>query len=84
MVFVVAGKLILITPPYIHIHFEILSSAGMLAISTVAAPATHGALVAGIHGIGTSTPRAAAVAAATVGFDGELHIPKGMIFTIGI
>jgi hypothetical protein len=37
-----------------------------------------------MQGIGVRTPIAAAVAAATVGFAGELHIPKGKIFTIGL
>jgi hypothetical protein len=32
--------------------------------------------------MGVSTPRAAAVAAATVGFASDLHIPNGMILTI--
>src|SRR5437763_11012905 len=73
-----------ITPPQLHMHFETLSSAGMFAISTVGAPGTQGALVAGTQGIGVSTPSAAAVAAATVGFAGELHIPKGMMFTNGM
>ena len=44
----------------------------------------QGAGVTGIQGIGVKTPSAAAVAAATVGFAMELHMPKGMIFTIGI
>ena len=51
---------------------------------TVGAPATHGVVVAGIQGIGVSTPRAAAVAEATTGLDGVVHIPKGMILTIGM
>jgi hypothetical protein len=37
-----------------------------------------------MHGIGVSTPKAAAVAAATVGFAGDEHIPKGGIFIIGL
>jgi hypothetical protein len=37
-----------------------------------------------MQGIGVSTPRAAAVAAATVGLAIDVHIPKGMILTIGI
>ena len=37
----------------------------------------------GTHGIGVKTPRAAAVAAATVGFESVLHIPNVEIFTIG-
>jgi len=43
---------------------------------TVGAPGTHGATVAGMHGIGVSTPIAAAVAAATIGFAGDMHIAK--------
>ena len=38
----------------------------------------------GIQGMGVKTPRAAAVAAATMGFAGLLHMPKGMIFRKGI
>ncbi|MEG2666915.1 MAG: hypothetical protein RSA02_07925 [Bacteroidales bacterium] len=48
------------------------------------APGAHGAVVAGIQGIGVNTPKAAAVDAATVGFAKELHIPNGIIFTRGI
>src|SRR5580704_13648074 len=72
------------TPPQIHISCETLSSEGKLPSSTVGAPATQGAGVAGMQGIGVSTPRAAAVAAATVGLAIDVHIPKGMILTIGI
>jgi hypothetical protein len=36
-----------------------------------------------MHGIGVSTPNAAAVAAATAGFVGVMHIPKGWTLTIG-
>jgi hypothetical protein len=56
----------------------------MLPMSTVGAPGTHGAGVDGTHGMGVNTPRAAAVAAATVGFDGDEHIPNGMMFTSGL
>jgi hypothetical protein len=35
------------------------------------------------HGIGVSTPNAAAVAAATAGFVGVMDIPKRWTFTIG-
>ena len=38
----------------------------------------------GIQGIGVSTPRAAAVAAATIGLAGLRHIPNGMMFIIGL
>ena len=47
-------------------------------------PVIQGVVVAGIQGIGVSTPIAAAVADATIGLLGVVHIPKGMIFTIGL
>src|ERR1700722_14051080 len=72
------------TPPQIHMSCETLSREGKFPSNTVGAPVIQGAGVAGIHGIGVSTPRAAAVAAATVGFAGEVHMPKGMILVIGI
>ena len=37
-----------------------------------------------MQGIGVNTPKAAAVAAATAGFAGDMHIPKGGMFTIGL
>jgi hypothetical protein len=37
-----------------------------------------------MHGMGVSTPKAAAVAAATEGFAGDMHMPKGMMFTKGM
>jgi hypothetical protein len=63
--------------------FDESVSAGILPISTVGDPGTQGAAVTGTQGMGVSTPRAAAVAAATVGFEGELHMPNGGIFTMG-
>jgi hypothetical protein len=36
-----------------------------------------------MHGIGVRTPKAAAVAAATIGFAGLIHIPNGSTLTIG-
>ena len=38
----------------------------------------------GMHGCGVRTPRAAAVAAATIGFEGVKHAPNGMMLTIGL
>lgn len=61
-----------------------MSKAGALHNITVAAPGTHGAGVAGMQGIGVKTPNAATVAAATMGLDGDWHIPKGGILTIGL
>src|ERR1039458_7921944 len=74
----------MITPPQMHINWETLSSVGKLPSSTVGAPGTHGAGVFGMHGMGVRTPSAAAVAAATVGFDGDMHIPNGSMFSMGM
>jgi hypothetical protein len=73
-----------IMPPHMHMSLEVLFSAGEPQSSTVGAPATQGAGVAGTQGIGVSTPIAAAVAAATAGFAGHLHAPKGGMLTIGM
>src|SRR5688572_2696645 len=73
-----------IIPPHRQVSFETSSSAGMFASSTVAAPGAHGATVFGMHGIGVRTPSAAAVAAATVGLAGLVHMPNGMMLTIGL
>lgn len=43
----------------------------------------QGAVITGTHGIGVSTPIAAAVAEATVGFDIDWHMPKGIMLVIG-
>jgi hypothetical protein len=77
------GKVIDMTPPHTHMQVDGLSRAGWSAISTVGAPGVQGPGVFGTHGIGVNVPMAAAVADATVGFTGELHIPKGKIFTMG-
>jgi hypothetical protein len=61
------GLVIEIMPPQLHMHFEELLSAGMFSTRTVGDPGVQGAAMAGTHGIGVSTPSAAAVAAATIG-----------------
>jgi hypothetical protein len=48
-----------------------------------AEPGVHGEVVAGTHGAGVGVPIAAAVAAATVGFDWVVHMPKTAMFAIG-
>lgn len=78
-----AGAMIWITPPQLHINFELFCNAGWPPTSTVGEPGAHGAAVTGTQGIGVSTPSAAAVAAATCGLAGQLHIPNGMTLTIG-
>jgi hypothetical protein len=65
-------------------HFEQSLRAGKLAMSTVGAPGIQGAAVTGTQGIGVNTPKAAAVAAATVGFDGDWHMPNGKMLTNGL
>jgi hypothetical protein len=75
--------MMLITPVQSHMHFDVLSSIGCPPSNTVGAPGTHGAEVTGMQGIGVSTPIAAAVAAATSGFAGDMHMPNGAMFTIG-
>lgn len=67
-----------------HMQVETAVSAGTFPTSTDGAPGTHGETIAGIQGIGVNTPMAADVAAATVGFEGVMHIAKGGIFTIGL
>lgn len=64
--------------------FDVLFKAGLFPMRTVGDPGAQGAGITGIQGIGVSTPRAAAVAAATCGFSMELHMPKGIIFFMGM
>jgi hypothetical protein len=77
------GIAMLMTPPHMHMHFEVLLSIGTPPNNTVGDPGVHGVVVLGMHGIGVNTPSAAAVAAATVGFAGDMQTPNGRIFTIG-
>jgi hypothetical protein len=71
-------------PAQMQFNFDVSFSAGMFANSTVGDPGTHGAGVAGMHGAGVGVPNAAAVAAMTTGFDGDLHMPNGITFNIGM
>ncbi len=73
-----------ITPPQLHISVEVLFKAGALQSNTVGAPTTQGADVVGMQGMGVNTPMAAAVAAATIGFAGDWHIPNGGMFMMGM
>src|SRR5437870_3339719 len=69
-------------PPKAQLQVEPDTSAGIPPSVVCAAPGTHGE-VTGTHGIGVSTPSAAAVALATVGLATLVHIPNGMMFTNG-
>ena len=71
------------TPPHAQLHMQLAVSAGAPLISTVGEPGDHGDVVTGRHGCGVSTPSAAEVAAATCGFDSVMHIPNGMMLTLG-
>ena len=61
-----------------------LVSAGAGPDMTVGEPGAHGATVTGMHGIGISAPKAAAVAAATNGFAMLMHIPKPVMLRKGL
>ena len=77
------GLVIVISPPHMQLHVHVSVKAGISAIVTETAPGTQGATVTGTHGIGVSTPSAAAVAEATSGLLMVLHIPKVGMFSIG-
>jgi hypothetical protein len=83
LVLKVPGKSTVMTPRYWQAHLLVLLRAGLPAIVTVGDPGVHGAGMTGTHGCGVSTPLAAAVAVATAGFVGALHIPNDGMFVIG-
>ena len=64
-------------------HLEVLLSAGIPPIMTVAEPGAQGATVTGTQGMGVKTPQAAAVADATAGLAMDVHMPKGGMFVMG-
>lgn len=70
-------------PPQLHMHFDVLLSAGKLPHSTVGEPGVQGAAMTGTHGIGVKAPMAAAVAAATCGLASDWHMPNGKMLTMG-
>ena len=75
--FVCPGFTILITPPNAHIHIADKVTDGIFLNINFGLGGVHGATVIGVHGIGAPN------AAATAGFAGDVHIPKGNIFTKG-
>ncbi len=56
----------------------------MFFIVTEGMPGAQGPAGTGVHGMGVSTPKAAAVAAATAGFAKLEHIPNGITFVKGM
>src|SRR5277367_3787016 len=77
IVVVCPGSVMVITPAHMHVHIEMLLSATLLEMPTGIDPGVQGDDVAGMHGCGVSTPIAAAVAAATCGLAGLMHMPNG-------
>jgi hypothetical protein len=73
-----------ITPPHMQKTLEEVLHMGIFDMKTAGATGRNGAGIAGIQGMGVSTPKAAAVAAMTAGFMREVHIPKEDIFKNGI
>lgn len=65
-------------------HLHVLFNAGFPPTKTVGDPGAQGADITGVQGIGVKTPIAADVAADTCGFAMDVHIPKGIIFVIGM
>lgn len=59
-------------------------STGIVPTNTFGLPGIHGVGVTGTQGIGVKTPKAAAVAAATAGLAGDVHMAKGGMFTKGL
>lgn len=78
------GKVTEMTPPHMHINFELSLTLGIFLTNTNGFPGVHGVVVLGTQGIGVSTPIAADVADATVGLARDMHTPKGGILTIGL
>jgi len=78
-----AGATILITPPQAQLQMAVLGKAGKMPTFVFIAPGDHGATVTGMQGMGVSTPKAAVVAAATIGLAIEVHMPNGRILAIG-
>src|ERR1043166_6840715 len=65
-------------------HLQPSCRAGLPPTTMVAEPGAQGAGMTGTHGCGVRTPEAAAVAAATAGFEALEHIPKGGMFLMGM
>jgi hypothetical protein len=77
------GKVMVMVPPQVHWQVESWLRAGTPEMVTATDPGAHGDAVTGMHGIGVSTPRAAAVADATSGLASEEHIPNVGMLTMG-
>ncbi len=81
MVCVCPGFKIEITPPQTHMSLELLFRAGKFPASTVGEPGAQGAGITGTQGAGANITGGGLIVA---GLAGQLHIPKGGIFPIGL
>src|SRR5690349_2886173 len=70
-------------PPQLHMSWQLTSTAGMARLIVGGVPGIQGEVAMGTQGIGVSTPRAAAVAAATVGLAIEVQAPNGGTLATG-
>lgn len=81
MVCIWPGFAMEMTPPQLHIHFEVLLSAGKLPTITVGDPGAQGAAMTGVQGAGVNSTGGGRLVA---GLATLLHIPKGGILAIGL
>src|SRR5688572_30236516 len=65
-------------------HWHAWCAVGAGPLRAVGAPGSHGATVTGVHVPGVSTPSAAAVWAAVIGFARLVHRPNGRMLTNGL
>src|SRR4051812_48842363 len=79
----VPASVISILPVHWQLHEESSVNALLPDTSTTEDPGDQAAVTTGMHGIGVSTPWAAAVAVATWGLACVLHMPNAAMFTIG-
>ena len=78
IVFIEPGFAMLMMPAHAHMHFASDVRAGFFVRSVIGFGGTQGAGVTGTHGIGAPS------AEITAGFVGAVHMPNGMMFTIGM
>ncbi len=83
MVWTEPGKVTLMMPPQAQLQMAPAQTAGVPPIKVVALGGSQGPAGTGTQGIGVKTPRAAAVAAATVGLERLVHIPNGGMLSSG-
>jgi hypothetical protein len=67
-----------------HINIESMFIIGIDPAITVGLPGIHGVTVTGRHGIDSTAPKLAILAAISSGLAGLTHIANGVILTIGI